>query len=222
MNITLVRGDITDQHVDAIVNAANSSLLGGGGVDGAIHRRGGPDILAECRALRASHYGRGLPTGRAVATTAGRLSARWVIHTVGPVFSAEEDRSALLASCYRESLRLADELGARTVAFPAISTGVYRWPMDDAARIAVQTVRSTETAVEETRFVLFDERAYEAFAEHVHMPTGGHSHSGVETGRDSDHGSGTAEEEPPSEEGAGGTSPEPAVPPKNQRRRAGA
>ncbi|ORT58329.1 O-acetyl-ADP-ribose deacetylase [Streptomyces sp. CB03238] len=170
MNITLVRGDIADQHVDAIVNAANSSLLGGGGVDGAIHRRGGPDILAECRTLRASKYGRGLPTGTAVATTAGRLSARWVIHTVGPVFSTEEDRSALLASCYRESLRLADELGARTVAFPAISTGVYRWPMDDAARIAVETVRSTETAVEEARFVLFDERAYEAFAEQVRKP----------------------------------------------------
>ncbi|MET9801022.1 O-acetyl-ADP-ribose deacetylase [Streptomyces sp. NPDC006368] len=167
MRLTLVRGDITEQHADAIVNAANSSLLGGGGVDGAIHRRGGPEILAECRALRASHYGRGLPTGRAVATTAGRLHARWVIHTVGPVHSAEEDRSDLLASCYRESLRVADELGARTVAFPAISTGVYHWPMDDAARIAVRTVRATGTAVEEVRFVLFDERAYEAFAAHI-------------------------------------------------------
>lgn len=161
--ITLVRGDITQQHVDAIVNAANSSLLGGGGVDGAIHRRGGPEILAECRALRASHYGKGLPTGQAVATTAGRLDALHVIHTVGPVHSATEDRSQLLASCYRESLRVADELGARTVAFPAISTGVYGWPMDDGARIAVQTVRATKTAVEEVRFVLFDEQAYEAF-----------------------------------------------------------
>ncbi|GAA3026895.1 O-acetyl-ADP-ribose deacetylase [Streptomyces glomeratus] len=162
--LTLVQGDITRQSVDAIVNAANSSLLGGGGVDGAIHRRGGPAILEECRGLRASRYGRGLPTGQAVATTAGELDARWVIHTVGPVYSATQDRSDQLASCYRESLRVADELGARTVAFPAISTGVYRWPMEDAARIAVETVRATDTAVEEIRFVLFDERAYTAFA----------------------------------------------------------
>ncbi len=161
--ITLVQGDITRQTADAIVNAANSSLLGGGGVDGAIHRRGGPAILEECRKLRASHYGKGLPTGQAVATTAGELDARWVIHTVGPVFSQSEDRSDLLASCYRESLRVADELGARTVAFPAVSSGVYRWPMDDAARIALETVRAAETSVEEVTFVLFDERAYEAF-----------------------------------------------------------
>ncbi|MDX3398352.1 O-acetyl-ADP-ribose deacetylase [Streptomyces sp. ME01-18h] len=163
-DITLVQGDITRQSADAIVNAANSSLLGGGGVDGAIHRRGGPAILAECRRLRAGHLGKGLPTGRAVATTAGDLDARWVIHTVGPVWSATEDRSGLLASCYRESLRTADELGARTVAFPAISTGVYRWPMDDAARIAVETVATSGTSVTEVRFVLFDARAYEAFA----------------------------------------------------------
>ncbi|MGW2824030.1 O-acetyl-ADP-ribose deacetylase [Streptomyces sp. NPDC001443] len=162
--ITLVRGDITRQSVDAVVNAANSSLLGGGGVDGAIHRRGGPAILEDCRRLRASHYGKGLPTGQAVATTAGELDARWVIHTVGPVWSAGEDRSALLASCYRESLRVADELGARTVAFPAVSTGIYGWPMDDGARIAVQTVRAADTSVEEVRFVLFDESAYDAFA----------------------------------------------------------
>ncbi|KOG43056.1 O-acetyl-ADP-ribose deacetylase [Streptomyces resistomycificus] len=162
--ITLVQGDITRRRVDAIVNAANSSLLGGSGVDGAIHRRGGPAILEDCRRLRASHYGKGLPTGKAVATTAGELDARWVIHTVGPRYSTEEDRSELLASCYRESLRIADELGARTVAFPAVSTGVYGWPMDDAARIAVRTVREARTAVEEVTFVLFDERAYEAFA----------------------------------------------------------
>ncbi|MEU6488616.1 O-acetyl-ADP-ribose deacetylase [Streptomyces sp. NPDC046887] len=167
MEIVLVRGDITEQQVDAVVNAANSSLLGGGGVDGAIHRKGGPDILAACRDLRAAHYGKGLPTGRAVATTAGRLPARWVIHTVGPVHSTTEDRSELLASCHRESLRVADELGARSVAFPAISTGVYRWPVEDAARIAVETVRAAETSVEEVRFVLFDERAYEAFAARV-------------------------------------------------------
>ncbi|MFP3987036.1 O-acetyl-ADP-ribose deacetylase [Streptomyces sp. E11-3] len=175
--ITLVRGDITEQSVDAIVNAANSSLLGGGGVDGAIHRRGGPDILAACRDLRASlpqalnsvrageaPFGKGLPTGQAVATTAGRLDARWVIHTVGPVWQPSGSDPSLLASCYRESLRIADELGARTIAFPAISTGVYRWPMEDAARIAVETVRDTATAVDEVRFVLFDERAYGAFA----------------------------------------------------------
>ncbi|MFE3853920.1 O-acetyl-ADP-ribose deacetylase [Streptomyces griseorubiginosus] len=165
--IRLVQGDITRESADAIVNAANSSLLGGGGVDGAIHRRGGPAILADCRRLRAGHYGKGLPTGKAVATTAGALDARWVIHTVGPRYSREEDRSELLASCYRESLRVADELGARTVAFPAVSAGIYGWPIDDAARIAVETVRGTETAVEEVRFVLFDEQAFDAFAQQV-------------------------------------------------------
>jgi O-acetyl-ADP-ribose deacetylase (regulator of RNase III) len=173
-SITLVQGDITRQSVDAVVNAANSSLLGGGGVDGAIHRRGGPAILAECRELRASHYGKGLPTGQAVATTAGDLDARWVIHTVGPVFSRAEDRSQLLASCYRESLRVAAELGARTVAFPAISTGIFGWPMDDGARIAVRTVReSADPSVEEVRFVLFDKRGYDVFAEVLEAPAGG-------------------------------------------------
>lgn len=163
MEITLVRGDITGQRVDAVVNAANSSLLGGGGVDGAIHRRGGPAILDECRRLRASHYGGGLPTGQAVATTAGELPARWVIHTVGPVYSASEDRSDLLASCYRESLRVADDLGVRSIAFPAVSAGVYGWPVQDAARIAVGTVRSTATQVADARFVLFTPDAYTAF-----------------------------------------------------------
>ncbi|WP_336208502.1 O-acetyl-ADP-ribose deacetylase [Nonomuraea sp. LPB2021202275-12-8] len=163
MNITLVQGDITEQRVDAIVNAANSSLMGGGGVDGAIHRRGGPEILQECRRLRASHYGEGLPTGQAVATTAGRLPARWVIHTVGPVHSTTEDRSHLLASCYRESLRVAGHLRAATVAFPAISTGIYGWPVDDGARIAIQTVRAVGASVDEVRFVLFDAPAYAAF-----------------------------------------------------------
>ncbi|MER6054576.1 MULTISPECIES: O-acetyl-ADP-ribose deacetylase [Streptomyces] len=165
--LTLVKGSITEQDVDAVVNAANSSLLGGGGVDGAIHRQGGSEILAACRDLRASHYGKGLPAGEAVATTAGRLPARWVIHTVGPVWSASEDRSQLLASCHREALRVAGELGARTVAFPAISTGVYRWPLEDAARIATETVRATPTSVEEVRFVLFDDRAYEVFAARI-------------------------------------------------------
>jgi O-acetyl-ADP-ribose deacetylase (regulator of RNase III) len=163
MDIEFVRGDITEQRVDAVVNAANSSLLGGGGVDGAIHRRGGPEILAECRELRAGRYRDGLPAGQAVATTAGRLPARWVIHTVGPVWSQRDDRSALLESCYRESLRVADELGAASVAFPAVSAGVYRWPMDDAARIAVETVRSTSTSVALVRFVLFSDAAHRAF-----------------------------------------------------------
>ncbi|MFE5809816.1 O-acetyl-ADP-ribose deacetylase [Streptomyces sp. NPDC056491] len=161
--IVLVLGDITAEKADVIVNAANSSLLGGGGVDGAIHRRGGPEILAACEDLRRSHYGKGLPTGHAVATTAGRLPAGHVIHTVGPVFSRDEDRSELLASCYRESLRVADGLGARTVAFPAISTGIYGWPMDDGARIAVETVRGARTEVQEVRFVLYDAAAFEVF-----------------------------------------------------------
>jgi O-acetyl-ADP-ribose deacetylase (regulator of RNase III) len=163
MRISLVQGDITEQQVDAVVNAANSSLLGGGGVDGAIHRRGGPEILDECRKLRASHYGGGLPTGQAVATTAGRLPARWVIHTVGPVYSSTEDRSEQLASCYREALRVADELGIESIAFPAVSAGIYGWPVEDAARIAVGTVRTTPTKINDARFVLFTEDAYEAF-----------------------------------------------------------
>ncbi|MFB7944486.1 O-acetyl-ADP-ribose deacetylase [Kitasatospora phosalacinea] len=163
--ITLVQGDITEQQVDAVVNAANSSLLGGGGVDGAIHRKGGPEILAECRRLRAAHYGKGLPTGRAVATTAGRLPARWVVHTVGPVYRAEEypQRAELLASCYRESLRVAVGLGARTVAFPAISAGIFGWPLEDAARIALETAAAEAPDLDEVRFVLFGADAYAAF-----------------------------------------------------------
>jgi O-acetyl-ADP-ribose deacetylase (regulator of RNase III) len=161
--IELVQGDITAQDVDAIVNAANSSLMGGGGVDGAIHRRGGSAILAECRQVRATRYPEGLPTGQAVATTAGELSARWVIHTVGPVYARSEDRSALLAACHSESLRVADEIGARTMAFPAISTGVYGYPLDEAAPVAVAAVRDADTEVEEVRFVLFGREAYQAF-----------------------------------------------------------
>jgi O-acetyl-ADP-ribose deacetylase (regulator of RNase III) len=161
--IVLERGDITEQTVDAIVNAANSSLMGGGGVDGAIHRRGGPSILEECRAIRASRYPDGLPTGRAVATGAGRLPARWVIHTVGPRYSPGEDRSELLASCHTESLAVADELGAATVAFPAISTGIYGYPVEEAARVAVSAARSASTSVREVRFVLFDAASHAAF-----------------------------------------------------------
>jgi O-acetyl-ADP-ribose deacetylase (regulator of RNase III) len=164
MKITFVQGDITEQDVDAIVNAANHTLLGGGGVDGAIHRRGGPEILAECQKIRQERYPDGLPTGKAVATTGGRLRARWVIHTVGPTYAESKDKSQLLADCFRNSLQLADELGAATVAFPAISTGVYRWPLDDAARIALETVRVSDTRLDEVRFVLFDQRAYDAFS----------------------------------------------------------
>jgi len=163
MHISFVQGDITEQDVDAIVNAANHTLLGGGGVDGAIHRRGGPEILAECEKLRHDKYPDGLPTGQAAATTAGRLKARWVIHTVGPTYAKSKDKSQLLADCFRNSLAVADELGARTIAFPAISTGVYRWPVEDAARIAVETVRASRSQAEEVRFVLFDRRAYDAF-----------------------------------------------------------
>ena len=162
MNLALVQGDITEQRVDAIVNAANSSLLGGGGVDGAIHRRGGPEILDECQALRASHYGRGLPTGQAVATTAGRLPARWVIHTVGPVHSRLEDRSALLRDCYANALRIADELGAGSVAFPLISAGIYGWPVEDAVRQALAVLRGAETRVESARLVLFTRATLDA------------------------------------------------------------
>jgi O-acetyl-ADP-ribose deacetylase (regulator of RNase III) len=161
--ITLVQGDITEQEVDAVVNAANSRLLGGGGVDGAIHRRGGPAILEECRRIRTERFPDGLPTGQAVATTAGDLPARWVIHTVGPVYSKSEDRSGLLASCHVESLQVAGEVGARTVAFPAISTGVYGYPVEEAAAVAVEAVRTADTDVDEVRFVLFDREAYQAF-----------------------------------------------------------
>lgn len=161
--ITLTSGDITQQNVDAIVNAANSSLLGGGGVDGAIHRRGGRQILEECKRIRAQRWPDGLPTGAAVATGAGDLPARWVIHTVGPMYAEGEDRSNLLASCHTESLRIADELGARSIAFPAISTGVYGYPLETAAPVAVEAIRNAKTNVEDVRFVLFDAAAYRAF-----------------------------------------------------------
>jgi O-acetyl-ADP-ribose deacetylase len=123
--------------------------------------------LAQCRALRDGVYADGLPAGQAVATTAGRLHARWVIHTVGPVYSTSADRSAILASCYRSSLQVADHLGARSVAFPAISAGIYRWPINDAARIAIGTVKSTDTKVQDIRFVLFGPEAYGAFSQHL-------------------------------------------------------
>jgi O-acetyl-ADP-ribose deacetylase len=160
MEITLVEGDITRQKVDAIVNAANSSLMGGGGVDGAIHRRGGPAILAECRALREARYKAGLPIGEAVATTAGHLPARWVIHTVGPVFTKREDHSPLLRRCYTNSLRLAESLGADTIAFPLVSAGVYGWPAADAVRQALTALRSAGSKLAQARLVLFGEEMY--------------------------------------------------------------
>lgn len=161
--IVLIEGDITKQHVDAIVNAANSSLMGGGGVDGAIHRAGGRSILEECERIRASRYPDGLPTGQAVATTAGDLDAKWVIHTVGPTYAKSVDRSNLLASCHTQSLRVADEQGAENIAFPAISTGVYRYPIEEAAEIAIATVASSSTGVGEVRFVLHGADAYAVF-----------------------------------------------------------
>ena len=154
--IDVCRGDITRMDVDAVVNAANSSLLGGGGVDGAIHRAGGPTILAQCRELRSRRLPDGLPTGRAVATGAGDLPARWVIHTVGPIHGRDPNGSRLLADCYRNSLAVADELGARTVAFPLISAGAYGWPREDAVRTALATLAATDTGVETATLVLFD------------------------------------------------------------------
>jgi O-acetyl-ADP-ribose deacetylase len=161
MEITIVRGDIVTQQVDAVVNAANSGLMGGGGVDGAILRAGGQEQLAARRAL-VDRIG-SLPTGQAAATEAGAMPARWVIHVVGPVFSRSEDRTALLASCYRNALAVADELGARSVAFPAVSAGIYGWPMASAADVAVGTVAATPTSVEDVRFVLFTDDALAEF-----------------------------------------------------------
>jgi O-acetyl-ADP-ribose deacetylase (regulator of RNase III) len=165
MRITAVEGDITRQDVDVVVNAANSGMRGGGGVDGAIHRAGGPAILADC----VERFPHGLPTGSAGATTAGDLPARWVVHVVGPNYRAGQRDPDLLASCYREAVRIADELGARTIAFPAVSAGIYGWPLEDAARIAVGTVADAGagTSLEEARFVLFGEGTYRVFAELV-------------------------------------------------------
>jgi O-acetyl-ADP-ribose deacetylase (regulator of RNase III) len=152
LRLTAVHGDITQQSVDAIVNAANNAMRGGGGVDGAIHRAGGPAILRDC----VERFPHGLATGDAGWTTAGELPARWVIHTVGPNYAAGQQERSLLESCYRRALEVADELGAHSVAFPLISTGVYRWPLQDAIAVAVDTVAAAQTTVRDVRLVAFD------------------------------------------------------------------
>jgi O-acetyl-ADP-ribose deacetylase len=164
-SIEAVEGDITTELVDAIVNAANSSLLGGGGVDGAIHRAAGPSLLAQCREVRRTTYPHGLPVGEAVATGAGDLPARWVIHTVGPNRHAGQTDPALLASCFEASLREAVKVDARSVAFPAISAGVYGWDPVEVARIAIASVRGSAhlDELDLVRFVLFGPATHKAF-----------------------------------------------------------
>jgi len=166
--VRLVRGDITEMETDAIVNAANSSLMGGGGVDGAIHRKGGPKILEECKKIRATEWPQGLPTGKAVITSAGNLKARHVIHTVGPIWrGGNRGEPGLLAQAYQNSLRLAVSKGLKTVAFPSISTGAYGYPVEDACRVALKAVKEfleKEDNLDEVVFVLFSENALEVYA----------------------------------------------------------
>lgn len=160
VRITVVEGDITEQDVDAVVNAANRAMRGGGGVDGAIHRAGGPAVLEDC----VARFPHGLETGQAGWTTGGNLKARWVIHVVGPNFNAGERDRSQLTSCYANALRVADELGARTVAFPLVSAGIYGWPRGDAIDAAVETLRNTPTEVQEARMVAFGRAAYDQIA----------------------------------------------------------
>jgi len=163
-------GDITKEEADAIVNAANGSLLGGGGVDGAIHRAGGPGVLKECKEIRRAGYPGGLPTGQAVLTTAGRMAAKHVIHTVGPVYgSGGAEKAELLTACYRNSLRLAAEKGLKTIAFPAISTGIYGYPLDEAARVssgAIEAFLKADKSVQEVRLVFFSQSDEDIFLQH--------------------------------------------------------
>jgi O-acetyl-ADP-ribose deacetylase (regulator of RNase III) len=160
-------GDITKEDVDAIVNAANSTLMGGGGVDGAIHRAGGSEILKECKEIRRTQYPQGLPTGEAVITSAGKMAARYVIHTVGPVFGGGgKEKADQLTACYRKSLALAGKKGLKTVAFPAISTGIYGYPLDQAAQVcskAIQDFLASEATVQEVRLVFFSQRDADLF-----------------------------------------------------------
>jgi len=158
MDLELVQGDITRQRTDVIVNAANRAMRGGGGVDGAIHLAGGPAILADCRA----RFPDGLGSGRAGWTTAGDLPARWVVHVVGPNYAAGQRDRALLTSCYREALSVADGLGAESIAFPLVSAGIYGWPLEDAAAAAVETLRGTPTGVRRCVLVAFGPAAYDA------------------------------------------------------------
>ncbi len=168
--VVLKVGDITKEDADAIVNAANSTLMGGGGVDGAIHRAGGPEILRECREIRNAEYPDGLPTGQAVITTAGRMAAKYVIHTVGPVYGrGGKQKAELLAACYRNSLSLAAEKGLKTIAFPAISTGVYGYPLDEAAAVssrAVENFLRSDPSILEVRLVFFSREDAETFSKH--------------------------------------------------------
>jgi O-acetyl-ADP-ribose deacetylase len=158
MDLTVVQSDITSQEVDAVVNAANRAMRGGGGVDGAIHRAGGPAVLQDC----VARFPDGLATGDAGWTTAGDLPARWVIHVVGPNYGRGERDRSLLVSCYARALAVADELGARSVAFPLVSAGSYNWPLDDAAAAAVETLRTTPTEVAQVRLVAFGRESYDA------------------------------------------------------------
>src|SRR5438445_8132059 len=168
--VLVIVADITKQEVDAIVNAANSSLLGGGGVDGAIHRAGGPEILAECREIRRTRFPEGLPTGEAVITTGGKLAALYVIHTVGPIYGEHGGREAeLLANCYHNSLTLAVERNLTSIAFPAISTGVFGYPLAKAAEVSSKTIEnflSTDRQLKEVRLVFFQDRDAKIFREH--------------------------------------------------------
>ncbi len=165
--VSAIVGDITKQDVDAIVNAANSSLLGGGGVDGAIHRAGGPAILEECREIRRTRFPEGLPTGEAVITTGGKLAALYVIHTVGPIYGEHQGKEAeLLANCYHNSLTLAVEKNLSSIAFPAISTGVYGYPLAEAAEVSSETIEnflSTDRQLKEVHLVFFQPRDAEVF-----------------------------------------------------------
>ncbi len=175
LRVVVKVGDITKEKVDAIVNAANGSLMGGGGVDGAIHRAGGPEILKECKEIRRAQYPDGLPTGQVVITTAGKMAAKHVIHTVGPVYGrGGKDKAELLAACYRNSLSLAAKKGLKTIAFPAISTGVYGYPLEEAAAVssrAIEKFLRGDKSIEEVRLVFFAAGDAEVFLKH-HSFTG--------------------------------------------------
>jgi len=169
--IKMVQGDITDQETEAIVNAANPTLMGGGGVDGAIHRKGGSKILEECKKIRKTEWPEGLPTGKAVITSGGKLKAQYVIHTVGPIWrGGNRDEPRLLSDAYRNSLELAVSKGLKTIAFPSISTGAYGYPVEKASRIALKTVKSfleERDSLEEVRFVLFSNSDFKTYRDAI-------------------------------------------------------